>query len=241
MPEGPEKARSSFARDGFLLAEAVFTAEEMAACKTAAKALVEDTSGPSGVHVWMCETIPPLFESISCDPRMTAILRPLIGSRIEFLSAKPVFKSPTVHFASPWHQDQAYWGGATKWSAWIALEDATIENGCLRVIPGSHRRMRDHASVGDARGFTNRIADDELEGERMLDVEMAQGDVLVFHDRLLHSSHPNRSGRERWSFIPTYRNADVPDSSAVWAKSKCIDDAACRRHNLTTQPDDDAA
>ena len=216
---------SSFTENGFFMAEGVFTPEEMAACKTAAKDLVENTSGPSGVHVWMCDTIPPLFESISCDPRMAAILRPLIGPRIEFLSAKPVFKSARVDFASPWHQDQAYWGGATKYSGWIALEDATPENGCLRVIPGSHRRTRGHASVQDARGFANRISDDDLEGERMMDVEMKCGDVLVFHDRLLHSSHPNRSGRDRWSFIPTYRNADVPDTSTVWSTSKRIDDA----------------
>lgn len=225
MGNVPDDAPSSFAQDGFLLSESVYTAEEMADCKAAAKDLMENTAGPSGVQVWMCDTIPPLFESISCDPRMAAILRPLIGPRIEFLSAKPVFKSSRIHFASPWHQDQAYWGGATKWSAWIALEDATTENGCLRVIPGSHRRKRDHASVRDARGFTNRISDDDLEGEVMIDVEMKCGDVLVFHDGLLHSSHPNRSGRDRWSFIPTYRNADVPDTSTVWSMSKRIGDA----------------
>ncbi len=223
MRKVPDEAPSSFVNNGFLMAEAVFTAEEMAACKTTAKDLVENTSGPSGVQVWMCDTIPPLFESISCDPRMAAILRPLIGPRIEFLSAKPVFKSSRIHFASPWHQDQAYWGGATKYSGWIALEDATPENGCLRVIPGSHRRTRDHASVRDARGFTNRVSDEELKGERMVDVEMSCGDVLVFHDRLLHSSHPNRSGRDRWSFIPTYRNADVPDTATVWSTSKPLD------------------
>ena len=219
------KSPSTFSQNGFLMAESIFTAEEMAACKTAAKELVEKASGPSGVHVWMCDTIPPLFESISCDPRMSAILRPLMGSPIEFLSAKPVFKSPSVHFASPWHQDQAYWGGATKLSAWIALEDAEPENGCLRVIPGSHLRKWDHAAVRDVRGFSNRIADDDLADEQITDVEMKRGDVLVFHDRLLHSSHPNQSGRERWSFIPTYRNAEVPDPSTVWAISKRIDDA----------------
>ena len=223
MHKVPDEAPASFEENGFLFVDSVFTAEEMAACKTAAKELVESTSGPSGVHVWMCDSIPPLFASISCDLRMAAILQPLIGPRIEFLSAKPVFKSPSVHFASPWHQDQAYWGGATKWSAWIALEDATKENGCLRVVPGSHQRRWDHDSVKDAKGFTNRISDGDLKGERMSDVEMKQGDVLVFHDRLLHSSHPNRSGRERWSFIPTYRNADVPDTSTVWTTSKPMD------------------
>ena len=236
MHKVPDEAPATFAENGFLFVDSVFTAEEMAACKTAAKELVESTSGPSGVHVWMCDSIPPLFASISCDLRLAAILQPLIGPRIEFLSAKPVFKSPSVHFASPWHQDQAYWGGAPKWSAWIALEDATKENGCLRVVPGSHRRGWDHDSVKDAKGFTNRISDSDLKGERISDVEMKQGDVLVFHDRLLHSSHPNRSGRERWSFIPTYRNADVPDTSTVWNTSKPMGAPGRRRQNHTKEP-----
>ena len=235
MLKVPDGALSSFEENGYLLVESVFAVEEMAACKDAAKELVENTSGPSGVHVWMCDAIPALFASVSRDPRMAAILRPLIGPRIEFLSAKPVFKSPSVHFASPWHQDQAYWGGATKWSAWIALEDATKENGCLRVVPGSHQRRWDHDSVKDAKGFTNRISDGDLKGERMSDVEMKQGDVLVFHDRLLHSSHPNRSGRERWSFIPTYRNADVPDTSTVWTTSKPMGAPGRRSQNHTKE------
>ncbi len=214
---------SSFEKNGYLMVESLFSEEEMAACKTAAKELVENRSGSTGVHVWMCDTIPPLFEAVSCDPRLISVLRRLIGPRIEFLSAKPVFKSPKVHFASPWHQDQAYWGGVTKYSVWIALEDATPENGCLRVIPGSHRRIRNHASVQDIRGFSNRISDEDLADEPKMDVKMRCGDVLVFHDRLLHSSHPNRSGRDRWSFIPTYRNADVADTSTVWTSAKLID------------------
>ncbi len=224
MLNASEEAVSSFVENGYHFAESVFSVDEMAACKTAAKELVESQTGPSGVFVWKCDTIPPLFEAISRDPRMGSILRPLVGPRIEFLSAKPVFKSTRVHFASPWHQDQAYWGGSTKYSAWIALEDATPENGCLRVIPGSHRQTRDHASVKDARGFSNRVSDDDLKGEEVLDVEMKCGDVLVFHDGLLHSSYPNRSGQERWSFIPTYRNADVPDTSTVWSNSRFIDE-----------------
>ena len=224
MVTATDRDIASFNDNGFLITESVFSGEEMAACKTAARELLEGHAGPSGVHVWMCDTIPPVFEAISCDPRMVSILRPLVGPRVEFLSAKPVFKSSAVHFASPWHQDQAYWGGSTKYSGWIALEDAAKENGCLRIIPGSHLQARDHASVRDARGFNNRVSDDDLKGEEVLDVEMKRGDVLVFHDRLLHSSYPNRSGRDRWSFIPTYRNADIPDISTVWSSSRLIAD-----------------
>ena len=216
------KILSSFRTNGYFLAQSVFPIKEMAACKLEAKLLIEKQTGPSGVFVWMYDNIPPLFESISCDPRLLSILKTLIGSKIEFLSAKPVFKSSEVYFASPWHQDQAYWGGATKYSCWIALEDTTPQNGCLRVIPGSHQKYRNHSAVEDVNGFTNRITNNDLKTETILDIPMKCGDVLVFHDQLLHSSYANSSGKDRWSFIPTYRNADIPDTSTVWSMSKLI-------------------
>ena len=212
-----------FQENGYVIAPAVYTPDEMAACKLAAQELTESQSGPSGVFVWMCDAIPPLFEQIACHPRLITILQRIIGPRIEFLSAKPVFKSAKINFASPWHQDQAYWGGGPKYSAWIAMEEATLENGCLKVIPGSHRSALDHASVKDQIGFGNRILDEDLKNETIVDAPLNTGDALIFHDCLLHSSHPNLSGRDRWSFIPTYRNADLLDPSTSWSRTRIIE------------------
>lgn len=220
-PLSPDEI-AAFHKNGYYLLRSVFTPDEMNACKQAAKEAVENQVGPSGVHVWMCDVIPPLFERIACDERLAGVLRQLIGPAVEFLSAKPVFKSGRITFASPWHQDYAYWGGATKYSVWIALEDATPENGCLRVIPGSHVKFFEHAHVKDVNGFGNRIAEGRLDGWATLTVPMHTGDALVFHDRLIHSSHPNTSGCDRWSFIPTYRDASVPDESTVWKTSKVL-------------------
>lgn len=214
-------AEAAFFRDnGYLIVPSVFTPDEMAVCKQAAREAVEQKSGPSGVFVWWYHEIPALFEQVCCDPRLIDILKVLIGPHIEFLSAKPVHKSTRITFASPWHQDRAYWGGAPKYSIWIALEDATLENGCLRIIPGSHREFLGHASVTDASGFNIRMREEDLKDARTMDAPMHTGDILAFHDCLLHSSYPNRSGQDRWCFIPTYRDAVVPDTSTVWKSSK---------------------
>ncbi len=211
-----------FQENGYLVVRQLFTPEEMEEAKQAAKALVETKAGPSGVFVWKADVIPEVFDRVACHPALVDVLRRLIGPEIEFLSAKPVFKSGNVKFASPWHQDYAYWGGATKYSVWIALEEATPENGCLKVIPGSHRNVLDHASIKDIKGFGNRIMDSELEDANGVEAPMQTGDALVFHDCLLHSSFPNTSGRERWSFIPTYRDRSVRDESKAWATSKVL-------------------
>ena len=212
-----EKDVSSFQKNGYLIVQRLFSQNEMEEAKQAAKTMVEAQSGPSGVFVWKADVIPEVFDRIACcHPALVSVLCRLIGPEIEFLSAKPVFKSGKITFASPWHQDYAYWGGATKYSVWIALEEATPENGCLKVIPGSHRKFRDHANIKDVNGFVNRVLDSELEGAKVVEAPMHTGDALVFHDCLLHSSFPNTSGRDRWSFIPTYRDASISDESGVW-------------------------
>jgi ectoine hydroxylase len=93
-------------------------------------------------------------------------------------------------------------------SAFIAVDRATKENGCLQVLRGSHQLGRiDHVLSGDQAG-----ADRERvkEAEKVLElvyVEMEPGDVLFFHANLLHRSDQNRSADPRWSMICCYNSA----------------------------------
>ncbi len=220
-PAAARRAAATYARDGFYLAPNLFRADEMARYKRLARELVEQAAGEAGVKVWFYPDLPPAFLDLALDPRLVAILRALIGPDLEFLSAKPVFKSGAITFASPWHQDWAYWGGAAKVSIWLALDDATEANGCLKVIPGSHRRYVPHAHPVTNK-FGNQLGDQTLAEASMLSVPMAAGGALFFHDLLLHASHENTARRDRWSFIPTYRNAAVPDSATTWTRSRLI-------------------
>jgi len=213
---------SSFDADGYLALKGLFSQAEMEEGKQTAKEMVEDQAGASGVFVWKADLLPEEFNRLACHPELVAVLCSLIGPEIEFLSAKPVFKSGRVTFASPWHQDYAYWGGATKLSVWIALEDATPENGCIKVIPGSHKRFMEHSNIKDVNGFVNRVLDGHLAGARVVSMPMQTGDALVFHDCLLHSSYSNKSGQDRWCFIPTYRDASVPDESKIWENTRIL-------------------
>ena len=217
-----EEDIASFEENGYLAIKGLFSLTEMESGKQAAKEMVEDQAGASGVFGRKADVIPGVFARLACNPLLVRVLCGLIGPEIEFLSAKTVFKSGRITFDSPWHQDYAYWGGATKLSVWIALEDATPENGCLKVIPESHKRFIDHANIKDVNGFVNRILDGDLDGARVVSVPMQTGNALVFHDCLLHSSYSNTSGRDRWCFIPTYRDATVPDESNVWGKTRAL-------------------
>ena len=120
-----------------------------------------------------------------------------------------------------WHQDYGYWynqGFAfpRMLSAFVALDEATRENGCLQVLRGSHRLGRlNHDKIADQTGIDpQRIQKLEPLFERVY-VEMKPGSVLFFHCNLLHSSGPNESAHHRRSFIICYNalaNPQITDA-----------------------------
>jgi ectoine hydroxylase-related dioxygenase (phytanoyl-CoA dioxygenase family) len=205
--------RVAFETNGFLLKREVFSADEMKSLKAQCKELAEDTSN-TGVNVYPGDRCRDDLRNISCDPRLVATLKNIVNEEMDFLSVKSVHKSASLGFPSPWHQDRAYWKGSAKISIWIAMDDATVANGCLKVIPGSHLDFLDH-NISDTNKFKNSIADDALADREQISVEMAKGDALFFHDLLLHSSYENKSGKDRWSIIPTYRDAAIHDPTTL--------------------------
>ncbi|MBI2192282.1 MAG: phytanoyl-CoA dioxygenase family protein [Planctomycetes bacterium] len=214
---------AAYNRDGFIVARKLYDPETMLQWKAVLKGVLEEekASGKldarglaaSGVRVWARDRLHPTLLEAMRDQQVTPILRQVVGPNVEFLSGKAVFKDNATSFSSPWHQDWFYWEGSTKTSVWIALDDATPENGCLKFVPGSHRRIFPKKVVGEA--FGNRIDEKDLEGWPVTSVPVQRGDCVFFHDQAVHSSHPNRTGADRWSFISTYREASVKDASGL--------------------------
>jgi hypothetical protein len=210
---------AQYQRDGYIVVPGLFAPEVARAWKEVLKArLAEENklAEPSGVRVWMADAMDAFTAARVQDAKVAGILQQLIGPNVEFLSVKAVFKNAQTNFNSPWHQDWYYWQGSPKISIWIALDDATPDNGCLRMVPGSHREHVAMEVVEDGHGFQRRTADAALEGRTIETVPVRRGDGIFFHDLTLHDSCPNRTGQERWSAIATYRDASRPDSSTVW-------------------------
>jgi ectoine hydroxylase-related dioxygenase (phytanoyl-CoA dioxygenase family) len=210
---------TQYHRDGYLVVENLLAADEALAWKDILKARLAEEGKldePSGVRVWMPEMMDAYTRTRMLDAKMLAILQQLIGPNVEFLSVKAVFKNAKTNFNSPWHQDWFYWQGTNKISVWIALDDATPENGCLRLVPGSHRQVFDKVEVDDGHGFGHRVSDEALHGWPIETVPVRRGDAVFFHDLALHGSCPNINGQERWSAIATYRDASRKDGSTVW-------------------------
>ncbi len=215
-----------FTQDGFLKVEGLFSNDEVAAFKKQIGRIleatrIEDSSGSvaaDGVFVGLAARS-DFFRQVAREPRLLDVLEPILGPNIEFLSDKVVFKGGDVEYGSPWHQDWPYWQGAHKVSVWIALDAATPENGCLKMLPGSHREAAHHEDVQTAagEGFSLRLRPEAVDESRAVAVPAAPGDAIFFHDQTLHASFPNRSGADRWALISTYRSASEADLAYDWA------------------------
>ncbi|MCY3764244.1 MAG: phytanoyl-CoA dioxygenase family protein [Gemmatimonadetes bacterium] len=222
VPDSVEDVAEAFNRDGFLIATGLYCPEEMLDWKARIIYILEAgghiSKDPTsaGVHVFMSDVLDPFFRERMKDACVVSVLNRIIGPNVEFLSVKSVYKNKFTRFGSPWHQDWYYWKGANKISVWIALDDATPENGCLKMIAGSHLKRFKVKQVRAQNGFGWRIGNEEIAGLPETTLAVRRGDAVFFHDQTLHSSFPNTTGADRWSFISTYRDGSVMDESTVW-------------------------
>jgi len=217
--------QAAWERDGFLGIEELFQEDEIPSIIAEVDSVLVEVREEaraagrpveqilaSGVYVGL-SVKRAFFRKVACDPRLLDPLEGLIGPEIGFLSDKVVFKDQAVDYESPWHQDWAYWGGSHKISVWIALDEATCENGCLRILPGSHRAAVEHDQARNVPGFGNRLdpAERGLDMSRAVTLPAHPGTGIFFHDLTLHASLPNRSGKDRRALIITYRDLSQPD------------------------------
>lgn len=168
----------------------------------------------------------PFFDRVMRSDRILDILTDLIGPAIRFQGNKLNMKSP--QFGSPveWHQDFAFYPHTNDdlLAVGVALDDCTLENGCLMVIPGSHHGpILDHHQEGRFAGAIDPTRE-SVDLSRAVPVTVNAGGISIHHARLLHGSAPNRSTKPRRLFLIQYAAVDawplagVPDFDAYNAK-----------------------
>lgn len=209
--------KEAYEQFGFVVVRQLLTPERAQSLKEEAQRIVVENGHNAGVFVGLAANS-PLFREAIRDSRLLDVLEVLLGAELEFLSDKVVYKSSETDYGSPWHQDWPYWKGAHKLSVWVALDAATAENGCLKLLPGSHKSEVDHSGTApEGEGFGHRLEEGKVDEARAVSVPCAVGDAVFFHDLALHASHPNLSGQDRYAWIVTYRNAREEDLTYDWA------------------------
>lgn len=159
-----------------------------------------------------------VFTEWLLDPGLRGRLRQLLGPRLVCPLAHHnciMTKHPDFSSDTGWHQDIRYWAFQRPElvSVWLALVPETGRNGCLQVMPGSHRWQIGPDQLDADSFFRDDLPKNQaLTAGRRL-VELAPGDVLFFHALTLHAATRNHSRETKYSVVFTFRNADNPPAA----------------------------
>jgi phytanoyl-CoA hydroxylase len=154
-----------------------------------------------------------VFREWAVSPLIASRLAPLLGPRVELSQAHHnciMTKNPAYSSVTHWHRDIRYWSFEKPElvSVWLALGEEQAANGCLLLLPGSHR-MEFRPDRLDAAQFLRADLDENRALIRtQIAAELHAGDVLFFHCRLFHAAGRNQTADTKLSVVHTYHAAD---------------------------------
>jgi len=144
-------------------------------------------------------------------PLITKAVAALIGPDVILWGSQLFAKRSGDGLAVPWHQDGHYWplNPPETCSVWIAVDASTLENGCLRVVPGSHTGGLQAHVEGDGNGAALNAAIDPLSFDESsaVDIILKPGQMSFHHAKLVHGSNPNYSDKRRAGLVFRYMPA----------------------------------
>ena len=232
-----ESQGDDFNRDGFLAIEDFLTPDQLATVRQAvddrvqeAQSLtqtnetfdLEDESDGGRVvvrRIFNPSQVDPRFEQIALDEDVLDVVEDLIGPNIELHHGKINMKAGRLGSEVCWHQDVPFFPhtNSSLLAIMFYLDDADEENGCLSVVPASHRLgPLDHHADGEFIGMVTSDMD-KIDPDEVINVPMRAGGITIHHCLTLHSSAPNTSARQRRVLIYQFRACDAaqltPDAS----------------------------
>jgi non-heme Fe2+,alpha-ketoglutarate-dependent halogenase len=209
----------SYARDGFLSPITALTREEAADYRGKLEAFEQAVGGPltsdatdaryrSRTHVLLS-----WVHGLARHPAILDAVEDLIGPNILVYTSTWFIKEPESTAIAAWHQDATYFGlrPYVHVTAWLALTDATAENGCMEFLPGSHARGQLPHRAGVVAGSVNRAGQAvtvDVDDTPAVHGPLRAGEFSLHHTLCLHRSQPNRSHGRRIglaiSYVPTH-------------------------------------
>jgi phytanoyl-CoA hydroxylase len=150
--------------------------------------------------------------AISSNPSLLGVLERIMGEPPDLFQDQALLKPPLIGREKPWHQDNAFFSlpaDAMIVGAWIALDEAVPENGCMHIIPGTHR-------AGPVPHFQRRdwqLCDTDVAVSEVVAVPLKPGSCLLFHGLIHHGTPPSRSPNRRRALQLHYKPASVGRTS----------------------------
>lgn len=169
----------------------------------------------------------PFVAGLVRHPAILDAVESIIGPDILLWDSAFIVKEPGGGKRVSWHQDLTYWGIAPDdgvVSIWLALAPATVESGCMKMIPGSHLGPSlPHRDTFAADNILTRGQEiDGIDEARAVDVVLQPGEMSLHHGRVVHGSQPNRSADRRIGFNAQYIAPHVRQTVGAWDSATLV-------------------
>jgi phytanoyl-CoA hydroxylase len=224
-----------FARDGYAIVRNLAPAASVAQMREVALAHLAECRLPVEYEADTCypgapastdapggRTVRRLLQAYARDAVFRDVARlPAIGARLRQVLGGPAVlsqahhncimtKNPAYSSLTNWHRDIRYWSFEKPElvSVWVALGDERIDNGCLLVLPGTHRMDFAAERLDDAQFLRQDLEANRAVLQTQVSVELQPGDVLFFHCRLFHAAGSNQTDQTKLSVVYTYHAPD---------------------------------
>jgi len=194
-------------RDGVVFPITVLTTAEVTSFRTAIESIIHNGGQCSLKRVDSLHLFFGWARRLVTHDELLDAVAEILGDDLLVDGTLVFHKPPRDSSYVSWHQDSVYsgWHLTPSVSAWIALTSSHHRNGCMRVIPGSHKQgLLDHVNVQDDPNLLNRrgerikmVVDESL----AVDVTLQPGEMSLHHSTIVHGSNPNTSGESRIGFI----------------------------------------
>ncbi len=211
---------------GYLVVEGLITAHELAELKAEAARICrgaydipgivpvpQDASDDEALSKYLCihqpHKVSRVIEGFVRHRGIAEVLAQVIGPNVKCMQSMLFIKPPGFP-GQAYHQDERYIPTEDRslTGAWIAMDDATVENGCLWVIPGTHKDPLYPWAPHNNPEYDTADEAQNIPREREIPVEVHAGAVVFFNGHLLHSSLKNRSSRYRRALVNHYMSAE---------------------------------
>jgi ectoine hydroxylase len=244
-----EEQFRSYQEQGFYLARGLLRADEVAGLNAAITALLEGDEAQDAMHrerersgavrqVYLAHRHSPPFREVSRDRRILDPVEQVIGGPVYIWHSKINVKDAFEGTVWLWHQDYGYWMwdgvGPQLVSVMVFLDRATVNNGCLMVVAGSHKWGRqEHFADTVTTSYKQWCIDTQTLKRRLREEDIQHitgepGDALFFDCNLVHGSGHNMSPLPRKTFIVCYNDArnrprPVDNPRPDWVVSRVFD------------------
>jgi len=167
----------------------------------------------------------PVFAEFSFQTKIANLLSELDFAQAQALQSMYIFKQPKIGGEVLPHQDATYLQTAPQKviGLWFALEDATLDNGCLWALPGGHDAPLKQSFIREGNKTRMEIHDETpWDLKQFVPLEVRAGTLIVLHDKLPHLSHENRSNKSRQAYAMHVSHADSDYLGHNWLQRKTL-------------------